>query len=77
MLEDIETRLEEARSGKRPTELRELEELYTGGCGEVLDLEADVLRIERRVRDLREQLRHVRTTIEWLQEEEAAGGATQ
>jgi hypothetical protein len=77
MLDELETRLEEARSGERPIALRELEQLYTTGCAEVLELEADTVRITRRVAELREQLRHVRTAIDWLQEHEAAGGAAQ
>lgn len=75
MLERIESRLEEARSGERPIELQELEDLYTTGCAEVLELEADSMRIRRRLQDLRDQLRHVRTAIEFLQEEQAADGA--
>jgi chromosome segregation ATPase len=73
MLEKIETRLEEARSGERPIELKELEALYTSGCAEILELEADGLRIKRRLTELREQLRHLRTAIEFLQEEQSAG----
>jgi hypothetical protein len=75
MLERIESRLEEARSGERPIELHELEDLYTTGCAEVLELEADSMRIRRRLQDLRDQLRHVRTAIEFLQEEQAANPA--
>jgi hypothetical protein len=60
-----------------PIDLRELERLYTSGCAEVLELEADSVRIARRVAELREQLRHVRTAIDWLQEEEAARRAAQ
>jgi hypothetical protein len=75
MLERIESRLEEARSGERPIELQELEDLYTTGCAEVLELEADSMRIRRRLQDLRDQLRHIRTAIEFLQEEQAANGA--
>ena len=75
MLERIESRLEEARSGERPIELQELEDLYTTGCAEVLELEADSMRIRRRLQDLRDQLRHIRTAIEFLQEEQAADGA--
>ena len=74
MLDELEARIAEARSGERPIDLRELEELYTTGCAQVLELEADSLRIARRVADLREQLRHVRTAIDWLQEERAAVG---
>ena len=77
MLEGIDARIREARSGERPIELPELEALYTSGCAEILELEADALRISRRVEELREQLRHVRTAIEWLQDEEAASDATQ
>ena len=75
MLEKIETRLEQARSGERPIELDELESLYTSGCAEILELEADSMRIRRRLHELRDQLRHVRTAIEFLQEEQAAGEA--
>ena len=74
MLNEIDTRLDAAVSGGRPLELSELERIYTTGCAEVLELEADAVRIERRVRELRAQLRHVRTAIEWLQEQEAAEG---
>jgi hypothetical protein len=72
MLDELETRVAAARSGERPIDLRELEQLYTTGCAEVLELEADSVRISRRVAELREQLRHVRTAIDWLQEQEAA-----
>ncbi len=75
MLEKIETRLAEARSGERPIDLQELEGLYTSGCAEILELEADALRIKRRLNELREQLRHLRTAIEFLQEEQAADTA--
>jgi hypothetical protein len=72
MLEEIDTRLDAARSGARPLKLEELELIYTNGCAEILELEADAVRIERRVKELRDQLRHVRTAIEWLQEQAAA-----
>jgi hypothetical protein len=72
MLDELETRITEARSGERPIDLRELEQLYTTGCAEVLELEADSVRISRRVAELREQLRHMRTAIDWLREEGAA-----
>jgi hypothetical protein len=72
MLDELEARIAEARSGARPLNLDELEQLYTTGCAEVLELEADSVRIARRVAELREQLRHVRTAIDWLQEERAA-----
>jgi hypothetical protein len=75
MRDKLESRLEEARSGARLMDLSELEALYTSGCAEILELEADAMRIGRRVKELREQLRHVRTAIEWLQEQEAAGEA--
>jgi hypothetical protein len=75
MLEKIEAQLEQARSGERAMDLPELEALYTSGCAEVLELEADAMRIKRRVKELRDQLRHVRTAIEFLQEEQAAGDA--
>lgn len=76
MLDELETRLEEARSGERPIDVGELEQLYTTGCAEVLELEAGSARIARRVAELREQLRHVRTAIDWLHEE-AAGEVAQ
>jgi hypothetical protein len=72
MLDELEARIAEARSGARPLNLDELEQLYTTGCAEVLELEADSVRIARRVAELREQLRHVRTAIDWLHEERAA-----
>jgi hypothetical protein len=72
MLEEIDTRLDAARSGARPLKLAGLELIYTTGCAEILELEADAVRIERRVKELRDQLRHVRTAIEWLQEQAAA-----
>ena len=71
MLDEIETRLEAARSGSSPMALEDLERIYTTGCAEVLELEADAIRIERRLTELRQQLRHVRTAIEWLQEQKA------
>jgi hypothetical protein len=74
MLNKIESRLEEARSGERPIELEELEALYTSACAEILELEAEAMRSKRRLKDLREQLRHVRTAIEFLQEEDQATG---
>lgn len=75
MLEEIETRLEEARSGERPIELEELEDLYTSGCAAILELEAEAMRSKRRLKELRDQLRHIRTAIEFLQEEQATGDA--
>jgi phage shock protein A len=77
MLEKIEARLEQARSGERPIELQELEDLFTSGCAEVLELEADSMRIKRRLHELRDQLRHIRTAIEFLQEERSAADASQ
>ena len=71
MLNEIEARLDAAGSGGRPLELSELERIYTTGCAEVLELEADAVRIKRRVAELREQLRHVRTAVEFLQEQQA------
>jgi hypothetical protein len=73
MRDKLEQRLQEARSGARPMDLAELEALYTSGCAEVLELEADAIRITRRVAELRDQLRHLRTAIEFLQEQEATG----
>jgi chromosome segregation ATPase len=76
MLDKIEARLEQARSGERPIELQELEDLYTSACAEVLELEAESMRTKRRLHELRDQLRHIRTAIEFLQEERAAGDAS-
>ena len=77
MLDKIESRLKEARSGVRPLDLSELEALYTTGCAEILELEADAMRISRRVGELRDQLRHLRTAIEFLQEQQGAGRLAQ
>ena len=77
MLDEIETRLEAARSGESPMALEDLERIYTTGCAEILELEADAMRIKRRVSELREQLRHVRTAIEFLQEQQAAAERAQ
>ena len=71
MREKIDRLLEQARSRGTPICLDELERLYTGGCAEVLALEADALRAQRRLKDLRDELRHVRTAIEFLREEHA------
>jgi hypothetical protein len=73
MLDKLESRLNEARSGARPLDLPELEAIFTSGCAEILELEADAMRISRRVGELRGQLRHLRTAIEFLQEQRAAG----
>jgi hypothetical protein len=62
LLERVDTLLSDARNGRRDVSLSQLEEVYTTGCAETLELEAEVLR-------LRGQLRHVRTAIEWLQEQ--------
>jgi hypothetical protein len=74
MLEKIDARLEEARSHGRPLGLRELEALYTSGCAQILELEADSLRTERQLKELRERLRHIRTAIEFLQQKEQGAG---
>lgn len=76
MQQELQARLEQARAGERPIALTELERLYTSGCAEVLELEADAVRTKRRITELREQLRHVRTAIEWLQEEQAAADSS-
>ena len=62
LLERVDALLSDARKGHREVSLSELEEVYTTGCAEILELEAEILR-------LRGQLRHVRTAIEWLQEQ--------
>jgi hypothetical protein len=74
---ELERRLARARSGEQPIALAELESIYTSGCAEVLELEADAVRIKRRINELRGQLRHVRTAIEWLQQEGPAERASQ
>jgi hypothetical protein len=73
---ELERLLEDVGSG-RPIELAELEQAYTSGCAEVLELEADAMRARRRVNELQERLRHVRTAIEWLQEERGSRRAAQ
>jgi chromosome segregation ATPase len=73
---DLEGLLEEMQSG-RQVELPELEQAYTSACAEILELEADAVRTKRRLAELREQLRHVRTAIEWLQEEREKRSAAQ
>jgi hypothetical protein len=65
---DLETLLSNVGAGEQ-IELDDLEQAYTSGCAEILELEADAIRARRRVDELREQLRHVRTAIEWLQQE--------
>jgi hypothetical protein len=102
LLERLDALLGEARSGRHGVGLRELEELYTSGCAEALELEAEAARLRRRSRiasegaegqvshpepaelaaadaalertlsQLRNQLRHLRTAIEWLQEQDGA-----
>ena len=71
MLDELERRLEEARTGGPPLGLEELETLYTSGCAAVLELEAENLRAQRRLSELRNKLRHIRTAIEFLQEQDA------
>jgi hypothetical protein len=74
--DELERILSEVRSG-RTVELTELEQAYTSGCAEVLELEADSVRVRRRLDELHEQLRHIRTAIEWLQEVEDSQRAAQ
>ena len=76
MHKDLEILLSDIESGHQ-IELDELEQAYTSGCAEVLELEADAVRARRRLNELREQLRHVRTAIEWMQEERDNRSATQ
>jgi hypothetical protein len=99
LLERVDTLLRDARNGDRDVSLSELEDVYTIGCAEILELEAEVIRLRRRSRSaleaagnggaaqsgladlaessrsveralkqLQSELRHVRTAIEWLQE---------
>jgi hypothetical protein len=72
VLDELEKRLQEARTGGPPLGLEELEALYTNGCAAVLELEAENLRTQRRLSELRDRLRHIRTAIEFLQDEQAA-----
>jgi hypothetical protein len=74
--DELERILSDVRSG-RSIELTELEQAYTSGCAEVLELEADSVRVRRRLNELHEQLRHIRTAIEWLQEVEDSQRAAQ
>jgi hypothetical protein len=73
---ELETLLSEVESGLR-VGLPELERAYTSGCAEILELEADAIRTNRRLNELRDQLRHIRTAIEWLQEERGGSSAGQ
>lgn len=99
LLERVDTLLRDARNGDRDVSLSELEDVYTIGCAEILQLEAEIIRLRRRshsaleaagnggtahseladlaessrsvertLKQLRSELRHVRTAIEWLQE---------
>ena len=65
LFERVDELMSDARDGHREVSLSELEEVYTTGCAEILELEAEILR-------LRAQLRHVRTAIEWLQDQSDA-----
>jgi hypothetical protein len=77
MLDKIEAPLEAAHSGERPLELEELEALYTSGCAKILEIEADAMRSKRRLKELRAELRHLRTAIEFLQQQQGARDAEQ
>jgi hypothetical protein len=74
--DDFERILSDVRAG-RSIELKELEQAYTSGCAEVLELEAESVRVRRRLDELHEQLRHIRTAIEWLQEVDDSRRAAQ
>jgi hypothetical protein len=74
--DDFERILSDVRAG-RSIELKELEQAYTSGCAEVLELEAESVRVRRRLNELHEQLRHIRTAIEWLQEVDDSRRAAQ
>ena len=82
MRAELHSRMEAVRSRHGAIPLEQLEELYTTGCAEILELEAQALRlgrsrasIDRRLAELREDLRHVRTAIEWLREQAEAESA--
>ena len=72
---DLERLLSEAELG-RQIELDELEVAYTSACAEVLRLEAEALRTQQRLNELRGQLRHVRTAVEWMHEQRTDPSAT-
>ena len=72
MFEEIEVRLNQTPAGGRAMDLQELEALYTSGCARVLELEADAMRSKRQLKMLRDELRHVRAAIEFLQQAQAA-----
>jgi hypothetical protein len=74
--DEFERILSDVRAG-RTIELTELEQAYTSGCAEVLELEAESVRVRRRLNELHEQLRHIRTAIEWLQEVDDSRRAAQ
>jgi hypothetical protein len=74
--DEFERILSDVRAG-RSIELKELEQAYTSGCAEVLELEAESVRVRRRLNELHEQLRHIRTAIEWLQEVDDSRRAAQ
>ena len=76
MNDEFERILSDVRAG-RSIELTELEQAYTSGCAEVLELEAESVRVRRRLNELHEQLRHIRTAIEWLQEVDDSRRAAQ
>lgn len=79
---NVDKLVAEARSHGRGVTLRALEELYTTGCAQALELEAEAVRLQRRRQDatalretlteLRRQIRHIRTATEWLREESTA-----
>jgi hypothetical protein len=77
LLERVDILLRDARSGPGNVPLSELEDVYTSGCAKVLELEADAMRSKRRLRELRDELRHVRAAIEFLQDEQAASDGVQ
>ena len=81
MIDDLRARLDAVGSGERRVPLDELEELYTSGCGQVLELEAEAMRrgprralASQEANELRAELRHVRTVIEWLRDDAGAAG---
>ncbi len=76
MNDEFERILSDVRAG-RTIALTELEQAYTSGCAEVLELEAESVRVRRRLNELHEQLRHIRTAIEWLQEVDDSRRAAQ
>ena len=55
LAEELDALLRQARGGSRTLYRRELEDLYTTGCAEILALEARALRAERHLKAARDE----------------------